>query len=43
LKPKRQGSSPTPYSFVSMAHVQQPGAELTQVMGLLQKILGALA
>jgi len=26
-----------------MAHVQQPGAELTQVMGVMQKILGSIS
>jgi hypothetical protein len=40
LKPS---SSPAPYKFDCAAYVQQPGAGLTQVMRMLQKILGAIA
>jgi hypothetical protein len=33
----------TPYALDSVAYVQQPGPELTQVMGMLQNILGLIA
>jgi len=36
-------SRSAPYTLDSVAYVQQPGAELTQIMGMLQKILGLIA
>jgi hypothetical protein len=32
-----------PHTLYSVAYVQQTGGELTQVMGVLQKILGLIA
>jgi hypothetical protein len=43
VEAETKSSSPAPYRFDSAAYVQQPGAGLTQVMGMLQKILGAIA